>query len=231
MPRTDTMSTKPALLVLLLVVLLVTDGLVLAGMNKEIQYLSWDGSRWTALHEKDRFKHSPERASRQYFDAVIRFIGWDGSKLAARWEREEFLIAPYGDFSSGRTWRRDHIAFQGWDGLAWTAQWRPQSQRFEVNRAAGVMIVVPSARLNSFKELNSRHRVCGGRYSKAALDEYLKDFSLSIPHYIQLSTGDYFPALQKGVCQAIIIFATREFARKYAENFAAQGGFNVVEIP
>lgn len=202
-----------------------------AELTDEIKYRSWDGSNWRARRAGNRFEHSPEHSSRKYPDSVLRFLGWDGRKLAARWEQNDFRIAPDGDFNSGRAQRRDYIAFQGWYEPALTVQWKSRIARFEVKPAAGVLIVAPSANLSYFKQLDSRHSVCVSSHSLFALKYYVKKFGLRSPRYFQIPASEYLPALERGVCQIAAVFATREFARSFAERINPGYGFNMMDIP
>jgi hypothetical protein len=219
-------------LTVLLSVLFITPFDVQAGLTNEIMYRSWDESNWRARRAGNRFEHSPQNSSQKYFDTVLRFLGWDGRKLAARWERDAFLIAPDGDFGSGRAWSLDFIAFQGWEEPALTAQWNRQHNRFEVKPATGAMIVAPSANLSHFTQLSSQHSVCGSSQSLVALKDYVKKFNLRSPKYIQMPASDYVPALQQGVCQIVVVFATREFARSYAERISPdEKKFKILDVP
>jgi hypothetical protein len=231
MPWTNAPKIKHISWTVLLGVLLITGLNAKAELSREIRYKSWDGSNWRARRAENRFEHSPEHSSRKYFDTAIRYLGWDRRKFAARWDEDRFLIAPEGDFGSGRTQSFDYIAFQSWDEQALTAQWSSRSASFEVKPAAGVLIVGPSTGLNRFNDLNSRHRVCGSTRSLAALKGYVKKFGLESPQYIQLPAGEYLPALEKGVCQVIAVFATRESARNFAENFASRYGLKMMDVP
>jgi hypothetical protein len=227
---TDPSKTKLVPLAVAVAVLLVAYVSASAKSMAEIQYQSWDGKNWVARYSGSRFIHSPEGTKREYEDTVIRYLSWDGQRLAARLNKENFLIAPDGDFGSSRTARLDYIRYRDWNGRTKTAQWRPQYGRIEVNRPAGVMIVA-STGLHRFTDLKSHHNICISSQSQVALEEYVKEFNLRAPRYRKLPAAEYWAALERGICHAAMVFATRDAVSEFASRFERSSSFRIVEVP
>jgi hypothetical protein len=89
--------------------------------DTSINYLDWNGSKWTAKIQGERFLHAPNGDwSKAHSDDVIHYLSWNGSKWAAKIEGGRFLHAPDGDWSKAHP---DDIAiYRTWDGSAWTAR-------------------------------------------------------------------------------------------------------------
>lgn len=233
MPYINAIRTTLFTLTVLLSVIVTIAFPVGAEMMREIRYLSWEGSRWTAQESGSRFEHSPEHTNQNYVDSTIRYKGWDGGNFAARLDMDRFLIAPEGDFSSGRARHRSYLTLRSWDNRTWTAKWHPGERKFELNRPIGVMLVAEtsSVRLNNFRDLNSSNSICVSKYSMVPLKEYVQQFELTPPRYIQIPVSEYYPALERGLCQAAVTFATREDAWAFSNKIASRGNFKLIEVP
>lgn len=86
-----------------------------------INYITWDGTEWTAKFDGDRFVHAPKGDwSRSHVDVILNYITWDGSKWTVRLEQRRFLHAPQGDFT--RAHPDDIINYKTWGGSPWTAR-------------------------------------------------------------------------------------------------------------
>jgi hypothetical protein len=86
-----------------------------------INYLDWNGSKWTAKIQRGRFLHAPNGDwSRAHSDDIIHYLAWDGTKWAARIQDGRFLHAPEGDWSAAHP--DEVVIYRTWDGSTWTAK-------------------------------------------------------------------------------------------------------------
>jgi hypothetical protein len=86
-----------------------------------INYITWDGSNWTARFDGTRFVHAPNGDwARSKVDTIMNYVTLDGTKWTTRLEQRNFLHAPQGDFA--RAHSNDIIAYKSWGGSNWTAR-------------------------------------------------------------------------------------------------------------
>jgi hypothetical protein len=86
-----------------------------------MNYISWDGSRWTARIQGNGFVHAPNGNWQQsHADTIMNYISWDGSKWTAKIQGSGFVHAPNGN------WQLAHtdiiINYITWDEGKWTAK-------------------------------------------------------------------------------------------------------------
>ncbi len=67
-----------------------------------MEYVTWNGTRWTAWVRGDGFELDPLDDGRwhRHANQSIAFIDWDGEEWQARLEGDEFLLAHRGDWSA-----------------------------------------------------------------------------------------------------------------------------------
>jgi hypothetical protein len=86
-----------------------------------MNYVTWDGGKWTAKIEGNQFVHAPGGDwSQAHADTIMNYVTWDGSKWTAKIDNGVFLHAPNGDWS--RAHKDSIINYITWDGSKWTAK-------------------------------------------------------------------------------------------------------------
>ena len=67
-----------------------------------MEYVTWNGTRWTAWVRGDGFELDPLDDGRwhRHANQSIAFIDWEGEEWQARLEGDEFLLAHRGDWSA-----------------------------------------------------------------------------------------------------------------------------------
>lgn len=88
-----------------------------------INYIAWDGTRWTAKFNGLLFVLAPNGNgdwSNSRTDAVMQYQTSDGSKWSVKLDQRRFLHAPNGDFTKAHA--DDIIIYKSWDGKSWTAR-------------------------------------------------------------------------------------------------------------
>jgi hypothetical protein len=93
-----------------------------------INYITWDGTYWTAKIQNGQFLHASHgdfTSPQTHPDSILNYKTWDGSNWTARLSGTVFIHAPNGDFSKAHT---DSIMnYITWDGTLWTAKVQPDS--------------------------------------------------------------------------------------------------------
>jgi Group XII secretory phospholipase A2 precursor (PLA2G12) len=86
-----------------------------------INYLTGDGTRWTAKLVGNTFIHAPNGDfSKAHTDTVMNYVTWDGTLWTIRIVGKTFIHAPNGDFSKSHP---DKIMnYVAGDGTQWTAK-------------------------------------------------------------------------------------------------------------
>jgi hypothetical protein len=86
-----------------------------------INYLDWEGRKWSAKIQGDQFLHAPEGDwSLARVDEVIHYQSWNGSKWAAKIQGTQFIHAPEDNW--GQAHQDDVAIYRTWDGSTWTAR-------------------------------------------------------------------------------------------------------------
>ena len=100
-----------------------------------MEYISRDGSAWTAKIVDGQFLHAPNGDFSQAHHAdILNYLTWDGTNWTAQLSNGAFMHAPNGDFSRAH---RDRILnYKTWDGGDWTtalvaAPQAPKNWRFQ----------------------------------------------------------------------------------------------------
>jgi hypothetical protein len=111
-----------------------------------INYITWDGSKWTAKILPDHtFLHAPNgdfTAAGTHPDTIINYKTWDGSNWTATIQPDlTFRHAPYGDFSKAHP--DSIINYLTWGGSLWTAKIQSDLTFLHapVNNSAGAPVV------------------------------------------------------------------------------------------
>lgn len=88
-----------------------------------INYVTWDGTSWTAIFKCNKFIHAPNGDfTRSHEDTIINYITWDGGKWTAKVEGNKFIHAPNGDFT--RSHEDIIMNYITWGGSYWKATFK-----------------------------------------------------------------------------------------------------------
>ncbi len=84
-----------------------------------MEYITWDGSKWTVKIVDGQFLHAPNGDwNRAHRADILNYRTWDGAPWTARMVDGEFLHALNGDFNQAH---HDTILnYRTWDGSEWT---------------------------------------------------------------------------------------------------------------
>lgn len=86
-----------------------------------LDYLTWDGSLWTAEFKDGKFYHYPrEGKDKGHTDSILNYISDAGKKWQLKFEGTTFVHSPEGNASKSHT--DDHICYIGWDGRKWRGE-------------------------------------------------------------------------------------------------------------
>ncbi len=85
--------------------------------QNEMEFVSWNGERWTAWVRDGAFEHTPQNSDRwsRHSNSSLAFIGWEGEAWQAKIDGEEFLLAHHGDWQQP-TERATAIRYRDWTG-------------------------------------------------------------------------------------------------------------------
>ena len=83
----------------------------------KMEFLAWNGERWTAWIHEGTFELVPENAEvwHRHANTTIAFIGWQGDAWQAKIEGDEFLLAHRGEWHGERE-RSPAIRYRDWEG-------------------------------------------------------------------------------------------------------------------
>jgi len=83
----------------------------------EMEFVTWNGERWTAWIRGGAFEHTPENTDRwsRHSNSTLAFIGWEGEAWQAKIDGEEFVLAHHGDWQHA-TERATAIRYRDWTG-------------------------------------------------------------------------------------------------------------------
>jgi hypothetical protein len=82
-----------------------------------MQFVAWNGARWTAWIRDETFEHVPQDPSRwsRHSNRSLAFIDWEGGPWQAKIDGEEFVLAHRGDWQEP-TERATAIRYRDWTG-------------------------------------------------------------------------------------------------------------------
>ncbi len=82
-----------------------------------MEFVAWNGERWTAWVRDDAFEHVPQNSGRwsRHSNASLAFIDWEGEAWQAKISGEEFLLAHHGEWHES-TERATAIRYRDWTG-------------------------------------------------------------------------------------------------------------------
>ena len=82
-----------------------------------MQFVTWNGEKWTSWIRQDSFEHRPENAADwgQHSTGSVAFLDWEGTPWQAKIDGEIFLLAHHGDWQ-GHTERAEAIRYRDWQG-------------------------------------------------------------------------------------------------------------------
>lgn len=82
-----------------------------------MEYVAWNGERWTAWIRGDGFELDPENEGdwHRHANSSIAFIDWEGETWQARLDGDEFLLAHRGDWSAHAE-ASAAIRYRDWEG-------------------------------------------------------------------------------------------------------------------
>jgi hypothetical protein len=85
--------------------------------QNEMEFVAWNGERWTAWIRDGAFEHTPENPDRwsRHSNSSLAFIGWEGEAWQAKIDGEEFVLAHHGDWQHA-TERATAIRYRDWTG-------------------------------------------------------------------------------------------------------------------
>jgi hypothetical protein len=95
-----------------------------------INYIAWDGLKWSAKPDSKGFLIAEEGDWKKAFSANhISYITWNGSKWEAKPEGNRFSLAPDGDWKKASS--SDYVDYLTWDRKQWRA-WLQQDRTFQI---------------------------------------------------------------------------------------------------
>ena len=82
-----------------------------------MEFVTWNGERWTAWIRDGAFEHVPQNSSRwsRHSNSSLAFIDWEGEAWQAKISGEDFLLAHRGDWQEP-TERAAAIRYRDWAG-------------------------------------------------------------------------------------------------------------------
>ena len=85
--------------------------------QNKMEFVTWNGERWTAWVRDGAFEHVPQNSSRwsRHSNSSLAFIGWEGEAWQAKIDGEEFVLAHHGDWHEP-TERAIAIRYRDWSG-------------------------------------------------------------------------------------------------------------------
>jgi hypothetical protein len=85
--------------------------------QNEMEFVAWNGERWTVWIRDGAFEHTPENPDRwsRHSNSSLAFIGWEGEAWQAKIDGEEFVLAHHGDWQHA-TERATAIRYRDWTG-------------------------------------------------------------------------------------------------------------------
>jgi hypothetical protein len=85
--------------------------------QNEMEFVTWNGERWTAWVRDGAFEHTPQNPDRwsRHSNSSLAFIGWEGEAWQAKVDGEEFLLAHHGDWQQP-TERATALRYRDWTG-------------------------------------------------------------------------------------------------------------------
>ena len=88
-----------------------------AWAQNKMEFVAWNGEKWTAWIRDGAFEHVPQNSSRwsRHSNSSLAFIDWDGEAWQAKIDGEEFVLAHRGDWQEP-TERAIAIRYRDWSG-------------------------------------------------------------------------------------------------------------------
>lgn len=85
--------------------------------QSNMEFVAWDGGRWTAWIRDDRFELTPRAKGRwqHHVNASLAFTDWEGQPWQAKIEGQQFLLAHRGEWK-GRIERVNALRYSDWHG-------------------------------------------------------------------------------------------------------------------
>jgi len=85
--------------------------------QNSMEFVTWNGEKWTSWIRDDRFEHRPENEAKwgQHSTGSVAFVGWDGVQWQAKIDGDEFLLAHHGDWL-GHTEHAGAVRYLDWQG-------------------------------------------------------------------------------------------------------------------
>ena len=85
--------------------------------QNEMEFVTWNGERWTAWVRDGAFEHTPQNLDRwsRHSNSSLAFIGWEGEAWQAKVDGEEFVLAHHGDWQHS-TERATALRYRDWTG-------------------------------------------------------------------------------------------------------------------
>jgi hypothetical protein len=82
-----------------------------------MEFVAWNGQRWTAWWLDDRFELTPQTEGKwhRHANTSIAYIGWDGAQWQARVDGDEFLVAYKGEWH-GHVETVNSLRYLDWSG-------------------------------------------------------------------------------------------------------------------
>ena len=82
-----------------------------------MEFVAWNGERWTAWIRGDRFELSPREEGKwqRHANVSLAFIDWQGRPWQAKIDGEQFLLAHRGNWK-GRIERASAVRYRDWRG-------------------------------------------------------------------------------------------------------------------
>lgn len=86
-----------------------------AWAQDRMEYVTWNGDRWTAWIHDGAFRKVPQGTGRwsRHSNASIAFIDWDGEPWQAKIDGDVFLLAKQGDWQ-GQVERSEALRYLDW---------------------------------------------------------------------------------------------------------------------
>jgi hypothetical protein len=85
--------------------------------QNKMEFVSWNGERWTAWVRDGAFEHVPQNSARwsRHSNGSLAFVDWEGEAWQAKISGEGFLLAHHGDWQ-GPTENATAIRYRDWAG-------------------------------------------------------------------------------------------------------------------
>ncbi len=85
--------------------------------QNSMQFVTWNGEKWTGWVREDAFEHRPENDDRwsQHASPSLAFMDWEDTPFQVKIDGDSFLLAHHGDWQA-HTERATAIRYRDWQG-------------------------------------------------------------------------------------------------------------------